>query len=356
MREHIKSIRYNLGHWLRFKEGYGFLAILIGIVVFYIFLKAIVLNQSIFVASFYFDIGLDFILALLVAFFVIFVEGIYESFAVEHPLAKTFLKQTDHDLKILGMTLNSLHKEKGIVDTLALKFNEEKNTYKFRFLLLNPCSAALRERGNIEKKDHNLLRIECAKSVKNLDEILEKVKEKVQNRDGVFEYRFYNILPSHGLIITDKTGWMGPFYNNPGTLTKWFQINNYQAYSQYDMEFEEIWNLKGKEIKGKKTDSPEILCFSKEELEKKYPETEKLFLISKYIPINVFDNVLLEQRVIPKEVYDQLVTFSEFRKANPHQITDKNFQTSGSNEIIFKMNEKTQYTIDFSKLDKRETP
>jgi hypothetical protein len=250
------------------------------------------------------------------------------------------------------MTLNSLHREQKIDEKIAKKFNEGNNIYNFRFLLLNPCSTALHERGKIENKDENLLRMECAKSIKNLERIRKLVDIKTQHGKGIFEYGFYDITPSHGLILTDKTGWVGPFlYHKSGTTTKWFQINNYQAYTQYDNEFEAIWSMKNKDTEDPETHEKKRICFSKEELIKFYPKTENIFLISKYISLDVFDDVILQQKRISNGKYDELVVIANTIKNSPVQITDDNFETINDNRFVLKIGT-TKYTVDFSESDR----
>ena len=287
----------------------------------------------------------DFIIGLMITLLISVVMASLKNVVTERPPPNKYLKYVHYDLNILGITLNDLHARKDTIKDMKEIFGKNTHTKCFRFLLLHPYSSAFDERAMIEGKSKNILRIECLKSVRSLDNLKHNIdlirndpiqEEKKDYYKGSVEYRFYDVIPGHGMIITDETGWVGPFlYKKAGTQTKWFQILNLRAYGQYLSEFDEIWELKknGASLRG---------TITKDDLLKEN-EGKELFLISKHFSEELLDALLN----VPKDISD--FQFSEIlniaKDIDNNKIKIKNIKYSRDNVgalIIQCTNEKNE--------------
>lgn len=77
-----------------------------------------------------------------------------------------------------------------------------------------------------------------------------------------FEYRIYDHMPTHSMIITDEWLLVGPYlFGMRGYSSKWVRVTTFTALNQYYIEFEKIWNTATpKEQK----DFADIIDFAKE--------------------------------------------------------------------------------------------
>jgi len=251
---------------------------------------------------------LEFCFALVVTIGVNLLVNVFSDYTQDRPKAQEYLNHVKDNLQMFGITLNDFHytKDDYLINTILKKYSLSSgdlssdgvydriyNKVTFQFLLLDPYSDAIRERAKIEKKPVNRLRLECAKTVKVMDTIIEKLfKRGLLEFDRVFQYKFYDFAPAHSVIITDDKLWVGPYlFKKPGTVTKWFQIKNFKAQNEYINEFKSIWESE------KHIYTKEQLC-KKSNDEKHYRE---LFLIAKYIPSNELDQILLEGTQISED-------------------------------------------------------
>jgi hypothetical protein len=266
----------------------------------------------IFVHDWWPKILLDFCFALIVTIGVNILESVFSDYTQDRPKAREYMNHVKDNLQLIGITLNDFHldKDEFIIKTTLEKFSlSSDNSSKevvydriyhkitFQFLLLDPYSIAMKERSKIEKKPINILRLECIKTIKVMDTIIEKLSEKgLLELDRIFQYKFYDFPPAHSVIITDDHLWVGPYlFKKPGTITKWFQIKNFKAQNEYINEFVNIW------------ESNEH-SFTKEQLCKKSNEKKlyrEIFLIAKYIPSKELDDILLNSEKNSEEILNK---------------------------------------------------
>jgi len=249
------------------------------------------------------DISLQLYLLVVIGFGLALIQNFFSDLIRNRPSVSDYLKKVRTELKILGITLNDLHREEANVNAIYKSFkekispsffqklsNEELVNKHFQFLLLNPGSPAFIQRANDEGKKEIKLQLECAKSVRNLNRLQSRLfREGLINpsdKHNTFDFQFYDSTPTHSLIITDSSVMIGPYlYNLPGTETKWIKIVNIKAIAQYDQEFTTIWE-KSKSI----TD-----------VENESEKNKNLFLISKNIPITKIDEYLQIKDVSEEE-------------------------------------------------------
>ena len=242
----------------------------------------------------------DLFLAIFISLAVNMINYLVLDFIKERPVVDEYLNHVNNRLQILGITLNDFHqKNEEIIEKLKNKFHPPQTSSselaygnkKFQFLLLDPFSKAFTTRADIERKNPIILMLECAKTLKHLDSIIKKLGDEgslTENRK--FEYKFYEIVPSHSLIITDDILWVGPYLvKTPGTESKWFKItSNTTAISQYINEFDLLWDGKWWNAKN---NTSEPYSFTKTELIQNplgpFQQYQDFFLISEYLPSEI---------------------------------------------------------------------
>jgi len=255
---------------------------------------------------------LEFCFALVITIGVNLLINVFSDYTQDRPKAREYMNHVKDNLQMLGITLNDFHltKDDFIIETILEKFSLSSenlstndvndriyNKVTFQFLLLDPYSIAMEERAKIEKKYVNILRLECVKTIKVMDEISKQLSAKrLFEFDRSFQYKFYDFAPAHSVIITDDHLWVGPYlYKKPGTITKWFELKNFKAQTEYINEFINIW------------DSNEH-SFTKKQLCKKTDDKKtyrEIFLIAKYISSKDLDEFLLEGKKIPEDTFNK---------------------------------------------------
>lgn len=240
------------------------------------------------------------------------------------PSVDAYFEDVKTKLCLFGYTLNDFHKKNDLSTSVITFFEQQKTNLssagklqknQFQFLLLDPFTDEFEKRAKFENKDKNILRFECAKSVRAIKKIKNDliVKELISNgndNDSEFAFKFYNVMPSHSLIITDTIVWVGPFiYRTAGTTSIWYQIKESLARNEYIQEFDTIWN--------EKTNSyyeSEILNGSEPiDPDKKRDENKKLN----------YQKLMLIPKILPRFLNEIMRTYEENKKL---EITDDQFK------------------------------
>lgn len=93
----------------------------------------------------------------------------------DRPGLAEYLKTVRSELKVLGITLNDLHKDSDNIELIKKKILEKQrflflssSQKNFQFLLLDPSSLPFRLRSIDEEKDEFELRLECARTISHL--------------------------------------------------------------------------------------------------------------------------------------------------------------------------------------------
>jgi len=334
----IKKINYRLCS-LKINPWYVisivFLSIFLGELRFYLIsLDALKQNGTIDFLLVFFQACSEVLLALFIGLLVIIVDSLISESIKNRPYFKKYLEHTNSTLRLFGFTLNDFHDDKKKDDAEKYYLDEIDKKFKkpgekeFQFLLLDPFSEAFIRRSEFEGKDHNILRLECAKSISNIKKLKKTFIEQNlinKNQNRIFDFRFYNYFPTHSLIITDDIAWVGPFlFQKIGTKSKWFQIKNYSALNEYIQEFNKYWD---------ESSYDEVTLLRDSSLERRRAYNN-LILIQKNMP-EIVDDILEIQKSnqkfkIPNGSFEDLLKIAEFMESE--RLKNYNVDTKKPNK------------------------